>query len=151
MRVVCCCRAPYLRNYRERHILRLGDARPCQSDSKQTDRIVEVQNDAHGFRSMNKSKANLPDYLENIRKRSVERGSANCGYGSCINDLNTVRSECYRGLHDGCRLCTNIGDQFARSVYYGRYEVIPTRTEIIRCESLGMHIWERSYGKNKPR
>ena len=37
------------------------------------------------------------------------------------------------------RLCINIGDQFARSVYYGRYKVIPIRTEIIRfCETLGM-------------
>ena len=35
---------------------------------------------------------------------------------------------------NGCRLCINIGDQFVRSVYYGRYKVIPIRTEIIRFD-----------------
>ena len=40
-------------------------------------------------------------------------------YESYINNLNAVWTECYRVLHDGCRLCINIGDQFARSVYYG--------------------------------
>ena len=45
-----------------------------------------------------------------------------------INNLNTVWLECLRVLHNGCRLCVNIGDQFARSVYYGRYKVIPIRT-----------------------
>ena len=70
-------------------------------------------------------------------------------YESYINNLNTVWSECNRVLHDGCRLCINIGDQFARSVYYGRYKVIPIRTEIIRfCETLGMDymgaiIWQK--------
>jgi site-specific DNA-methyltransferase (adenine-specific) len=52
-------------------------------------------------------------------------------------------------LHDGCRLCVNIGDQFARSSYYGRYKVIPIRTEIIRfCETIGFDymgaiIWQK--------
>lgn len=70
-------------------------------------------------------------------------------YESYINNLNMVWSECNRVLHDGCRLCINIGDQFARSVYYGRYKVIPIRTEIIRfCESIGMDymgaiIWQK--------
>ncbi len=70
-------------------------------------------------------------------------------YEDYINNLNMVWSECNRILHDGCRLCINIGDQFARSVYYGRYKVIPIRTEIIRfCESLGMDymgaiIWQK--------
>ena len=70
-------------------------------------------------------------------------------YESYINNLNMVWFECNRILHDGCRLCINIGDQFARSVYYGRYKVIPIRTEIIRfCEILGMDymgaiIWQK--------
>ena len=74
-------------------------------------------------------------------------------YESYIN-LNTVWSECNRVLHDGCRLCINIGDQFARSVYYGRYKVIPIRTEIIRfCETLGMDymgaiIWQKQTTMN---
>lgn len=70
-------------------------------------------------------------------------------YESYINNLNLVWKECHRVLHDGCRLCVNIGDQFARSVYYGRYKVIPIRTEITRfCEALGMDymgavIWQK--------
>jgi len=75
-------------------------------------------------------------------------------YENYINNLNIVWSECYRVLHDGCRMCINIGDQFARSVYYGRYKVIPIRTEIIRfCETLGMDymgavIWQKQTTMN---
>ncbi|MBO5380686.1 MAG: thermonuclease family protein [Bacteroides sp.] len=75
-------------------------------------------------------------------------------YEGYINNLNMVWSECNRILHDGCRLCINIGDQFARSVYYGRYKVIPIRTEIIRfCETLGMDymgaiIWQKQTTMN---
>lgn len=70
-------------------------------------------------------------------------------YESYINNLNLVWKECYRVLHQGCRLCINIGDQFARSVYYGRYKVIPIRTEIIKfCETIGFDymgavIWQK--------
>jgi site-specific DNA-methyltransferase (adenine-specific) len=70
-------------------------------------------------------------------------------YEEYINNLNLVWSECYRVLHPGCRLCINIGDQFARAVYYGRYKVIPIRTEIIRfCETIGLDymgavIWQK--------
>lgn len=70
-------------------------------------------------------------------------------YEEYINNLNLVWSECHRVLHKGCRMCVNIGDQFARSVYYGRYKVIPIRTEIIKfCESsgfdyMGAIIWQK--------
>lgn len=70
-------------------------------------------------------------------------------YESYINYLNLVWKECHRVLHSGCRLCINIGDQFARSVYYGRYKVIPIRTEIIKfCETIGFDymgavIWQK--------
>ena len=70
-------------------------------------------------------------------------------YEEYINNLNLVWSECHRVLHKGCRLCINIGDQFARSVYYGRYKIIPIRTEIIKfCESAGFDymgaiIWQK--------
>jgi site-specific DNA-methyltransferase (adenine-specific) len=73
----------------------------------------------------------------------------NDSYENYINHLNLVWSECFRILHDGCRLCINIGDQFARSVYYGRYKVIPIRTEIIKfCETIGFDymgaiIWQK--------
>ncbi len=78
----------------------------------------------------------------------------NDSYEEYINNLNLVWRECYRVLSDGCRLCINIGDQFARSVYYGRYKVIPIRTEIIRCcEALGMDymgaiIWQKTTTMN---
>ena len=73
----------------------------------------------------------------------------NDSYESYINNLNLVWKESYRVLHNGCRLCINIGDQFARSVYYGRYKVIPIRTEIIKfCETIGFDymgaiIWQK--------
>lgn len=78
----------------------------------------------------------------------------NDSYEEYINNLNLVWRECNRVLSNGCRLCINIGDQFARSVYYGRYKVIPIRTEIIRfCESLGMDymgaiIWQKTTTMN---
>jgi len=70
-------------------------------------------------------------------------------YAEYIANLNRVWSECDRALHPGCRICINIGDQFARSVTYGRYKVIPIRTEIIKhCETLGLDymgaiIWQK--------
>lgn len=70
-------------------------------------------------------------------------------YEDYINNLNLVWKECFRVLHKGCRMCINIGDQFARSVYYGRYKVIPIRTEIIKfCETIGFDymgaiIWQK--------
>lgn len=78
----------------------------------------------------------------------------NDSYEEYINNLNLVWKECYRVLHDGCRLCINIGDQFARSVYYGRYKVIPIHTEIIKfCEILGFDfmgqiIWQKTTTMN---
>lgn len=70
-------------------------------------------------------------------------------YEDDINNLNLVWQECLRVLHKGCRMCVNIGDQFARCVYYGRYKVIPIRTEVIKfCETLvsdymGAIIWQK--------
>lgn len=70
-------------------------------------------------------------------------------YEEYINSLNIVWQECYRVLSPGCRLCINIGDQFARASYYGRYKIVPIHTEIIRCcETLGFDymgsiIWQK--------
>ncbi|NOZ61018.1 MAG: site-specific DNA-methyltransferase [Calditrichaeota bacterium] len=78
----------------------------------------------------------------------------NDSYEEYINNLNLVWKESYRVLESGCRLCVNIGDQFARSVYYGRYKVIPIRTEIIKfCESIGFDymgaiIWQKKTTSN---
>ncbi len=73
----------------------------------------------------------------------------NDSYEEYINHLNLVWRECYRVLQPGCRLCINIGDQFARAVYYGRYKIIPIRTEIIKfcetlgCDYMGAIIWQK--------
>ncbi len=78
----------------------------------------------------------------------------NDSYENYINNLNLVWKECFRVLNDGCRLCINIGDQFARSVYYGRYKIIPIRIEIIKfCESIGFDymgsiIWQKATTMN---
>jgi len=78
----------------------------------------------------------------------------NDSYEEYINNLNLVWEECYRVLNNGCRLCVNIGDQFARAVYYGRYKVIPIRTEIIKfCEAIGFDymgaiIWQKKTTSN---
>lgn len=75
-------------------------------------------------------------------------------YEDYIANLNQVWSECYRVLYPGCRLCVNIGDQFARAATYGRYKIIPIREEIIRfCESIGFDymgaiIWQKKTTMN---
>lgn len=75
-------------------------------------------------------------------------------YESYVNNLNLVWNECGRVLENGCRLCVNIGDQFARAVYYGRYKVISIKTEIIKfCESIGFDymgaiVWQKQTAIN---
>lgn len=71
-----------------------------------------------------------------------------------IQSLNQVWRECYRVLDSGCRLCVNIGDQFARAAHYGRYKVIPLHQEVIAgCEALGFDymgaiIWQKTTTMN---
>ena len=90
-----------------------------------------------------------PPYWQLKDYGSADQIGFNDSYEDYLNNLNLVWAECHRVLHDGCRLCINIGDQFARSVYYGRYKVIPIRTEIIKfCETLGFDymgaiIWQK--------
>lgn len=90
-----------------------------------------------------------PPYWQLKDYGSADQIGYHGSYEEYINDLNLVWQECDRVLSPGCRLCINIGDQFARTVYYGRYKVIPIRTEIIRfCEALGMDymgavIWQK--------
>ena len=73
----------------------------------------------------------------------------NQSYEDYINHLNLVWSECFRILQPGCRLCINIGDQFARTAYYGRYKIVPIHSDIIRfCETIGFDymgtiIWQK--------
>lgn len=90
-----------------------------------------------------------PPYWQLKDYGSDEQIGFNHSYEEYINNLNLVWEECFRILEDGCRLCINIGDQFARSVYYGRYKIIPIRTEIIKfCETIGFDymgavIWQK--------
>ncbi|TZE81147.1 DNA methyltransferase [Calorimonas adulescens] len=90
-----------------------------------------------------------PPYWQLKDYGSNEQIGYNDTYEEYINNLNLVWEEAYRVLHKGCRLCINIGDQFARSVYYGRYKIIPIRTEIIKfCETIGFDymgaiIWQK--------
>lgn len=75
------------------------------------------------------------------------------GYGQSLHeylrDLYRVWAETFRVLRPGRRLCINIGDQFARSVVYGRYKVIPLHAEVIaQCEQIGFDylgaiIWQK--------
>lgn len=90
-----------------------------------------------------------PPYWQLKDYGSANQIGFNDSYENYINNLNLVWNECYRVLYPGCRLCINIGDQFARSVYYGRYKVIPIREEIIKfCETIGFDymgaiIWQK--------
>ncbi|KYO67356.1 DNA methyltransferase [Thermovenabulum gondwanense] len=80
------------------------------------------------------------------------------GYGQTLHeylrDLYRVWQECFRVLKDGRRLCINIGDQFARSLIYGRYKIIPLHSEIIaQCEDIGFDymgsiIWQKKTTMN---
>jgi DNA modification methylase len=80
------------------------------------------------------------------------------GYGQTLHDylkdLYRVWKESYRVLEPGRRLVINIGDQFARSIVYGRYKVIPLHAEIIaQCEDIGFDymgaiIWQKKTTMN---
>ncbi len=80
------------------------------------------------------------------------------GYGQDLHqylkNLYYVWSECFRVLKKGGRFCLNIGDQFARSIIYGRYKVIPLHAEFIaQCESIGFDfmgsiIWQKKTTMN---
>jgi site-specific DNA-methyltransferase (adenine-specific) len=90
-----------------------------------------------------------PPYWQLKDYGSADQIGFHDSYENYINNLNLVWKECYRTLYNGCRLCVNIGDQFARAVYYGRYKVIPIREEIIKfCENIGFDymgaiIWQK--------
>ena len=95
-----------------------------------------------------------PPYWQLKDYGSLDQIGFNDSYENYINNLNLVWKESFRVLNDGCRLCINIGDQFARAVYYGRYKIIPIRTEIIKfCETIGFDyigsiIWQKTTTMN---
>jgi site-specific DNA-methyltransferase (adenine-specific) len=112
-----------------------------------------INGDSRKMNELNDESVHLiitsPPYWQLKDYGSENQLGFNESYESYINNLNLVWNESYRVLHKGCRLCINIGDQFARAVYYGRYKVIPIRTEIIKfCESkgfdyMGAIIWQK--------
>jgi len=84
--------------------------------------------------------------------------SGQIGYGQSLHnylkDLYSVWKEYYRTLKPARRLCINIGDQFARSIIYGRYKIIPLHAEFIaQCEDIGLDymgsiIWQKKTTMN---
>jgi DNA modification methylase len=80
------------------------------------------------------------------------------GFGQSLHeylkDLYHTWRECFRLLRPGCRLCLNIGDQFARTKVYGRYKIIPLHAEFIsQCEEIGFDfmgaiIWRKKTTMN---
>lgn len=95
-----------------------------------------------------------PPYWQLKDYGSDEQLGFNHSYEEYTNNLNLVWKECFRVLHPGCKMVINIGDQFARAVYYGRYKIIPIRTEIIKfCETIGFDymgaiIWQKKTTMN---
>ena len=116
-----------------KHVLINGDSR-CMS---------QIPNESVGLIVTSPPYWQLKDY------GSESQIGFNQSYEVYINHLNLVWSECHRILQPGCRLCINIGDQFARTAYYGRYKIVPIHSEIIRfCETIGFDymgaiIWQK--------
>jgi len=117
-----------------------------------------IRGDSRQMNELSDNSVNLvitsPPYWQLKDYGTDDQIGYNDSYEKYINNLNLVWQECYRVLQNGCRLCVNIGDQFARSVYYGRYKIIPIRTEIIKfCETIGFDymgaiIWQKSTTMN---
>ena len=125
-------------NFRTRHEIINGDSRQMtELEDKSVDLVITS-----------------PPYWQLKDYGYKNQIGYNDSYEEYINNLNLVWKESYRVLNNGCRLCVNIGDQFARAVYYGRYKVIPIRTEIIKfCEAIGFDymgaiIWQKKTTSN---
>ena len=125
-------------NFKTRHIIINGDSRKMtELEDKSVDLVITS-----------------PPYWQLKDYGTENQIGYNDSYEEYINNLNLVWKESYRVLNNGCRLCVNIGDQFARAVYYGRYKVIPIRTEIIKfCEAIGFDymgaiIWQKKTTSN---
>jgi modification methylase len=117
-----------------------------------------ITGDARNMKELSDESVHLvvtsPPYWQLKDYGSDDQIGFNDTYESYINHMNLVWAECHRVLHKGCRLCINIGEQFARSVYYGRYKIISIHTEIIKfCEIMGFDymgaiIWQKATTMN---
>ncbi len=111
-------------------------------------RMIEVNDDAIDLIVTSPPYWHIKDY----------RIPGQIGYGQSLHEylknLHYVWKECYRVLRQGGRFCLNIGDQFARSIIYGRYKVIPIHAEFIaQCEQIGFDfmgsiIWQKKTTMN---
>jgi len=111
-------------------------------------KMIEVEDDTVGLVVTSPPYWNIKDY----------GAEGQVGYGQTLHeylkDLYGVWKECYRVLKPGRRFCLNIGDQFARSIIYGRYKVIPLHAEFIaQCEDIGFDymgsiIWQKKTTMN---
>lgn len=130
--------AKSLKAMQTQHKIIIGDAKKMQEIQKESVHLVITS----------------PPYWQIKDYGTEDQIGFNNTYEEYIQNLNDVWGECYRVLYPGCRLCINIGDQFARAVTYGRYKVIPIREEIIRfCESIGFDymgaiIWQKKTTMN---
>lgn len=114
---------------------------------------ILINGDSRNMSQINDESVGLiitsPPYWQLKNYENERQIGFNQSYEDYINHLNLVWSECYRILQPGRRLCINIGDQFARSAYYGRYKVVAIHSEIIRfCETVGFDhlgsiIWQK--------
>ena len=111
-------------------------------------RMLEVQDDSVDLIITSPPYWHIKDY----------ETSSQIGYGQDLHqylkDIYLVWEECFRVLRNGGRFCLNIGDQFARSVIYGKYKVIPIHAEfILQCEKIGFDfmgsiIWQKKTTMN---
>ena len=111
-------------------------------------RMLEVQDDSVDLIITSPPYWHIKDY----------ETSSQIGYGQDLHqylkDIYLVWKECFRVLRNGGRFCLNIGDQFARSVIYGKYKVIPIHAEfILQCEKIGFDfmgsiIWQKKTTMN---
>jgi DNA modification methylase len=116
-----------------RHRIIIGDCRQMQEVADESVHLVVTS----------------PPYWQLKDYGASEQIGYHDTYEDYINHLNLVWQECGRVLLPGCRLCVNIGDQFARAAYYGRYKIMPIRTEILKFSEtigfdyLGAVIWQK--------
>ena len=70
-------------------------------------------------------------------------------YEEYLLDMKKVIQECFRVLHEGCRIAINIGDQYLRATEHGRYRVQPIPADLISIgrdvgfDFMGNIIWRK--------
>ncbi len=111
-------------------------------------KMIEVQNDSVDLVVTSPPYWHIKDYGVN----------GQIGFGQSLHEylknLYIVWKEGFRILKPGARLCINIGDQFLRSIIYGRYKIAPLHSEFItQCEKIGLDymgsiIWQKKTTMN---